>query len=514
MTDLARHLDRALNELDISSNVPLPLDSSIPIEPQAFFSDFSTITHPRTGEKVKALTSYQQAVWKAIFTHNKVLCIKGQKIGLSSALLMAAFQLTVLPSTVKQSCRGKQILILAQTVTHAEQHLRDLRKFIINSPKYAPFLITKQGTDELFADEATKTSAIYIRNPDHPLQPTTVLALGITNAGTILSWKNVKHVHLSDVSETDGDYAEGIDNAQTRLINTGGSCVLESPPSRQPTGKLFDMYQQFNDKPWVDGAFKVFTLPSTLAVDAGLILQKDLDAEKVNLGINYARKYEAVFMAGSGNIFESKMVDLCTQEYPLEMGEGKKVLALDPAFGSSKYAVIGAERVGDLIYIRYAKQFERPSPTAMTKFVADLFHRYRYKTALCDSAHTGIVKDLNSGSEGRLPVYTEPINFRQELDRMVPVAARAVNTGKVRIHPTFRELILQLKACVYNQNNHPDKKKLTFDLGDAFLMTMLHLRDSDGVGFAYQPPDYEPPREEWKPIASGDGGIRFMGWDD
>jgi hypothetical protein len=510
---MGKGIQRALDDVDLSTTIPLPPDESIPLEPQAFFSDFSTINHPRTGEKVKELTQYQQEVWKAIFTHNKVLCIKGQKIGLSSALLMAAFQLAVLPSTVKQSCRGKQILILAQTVTHAEQHLRDLRKFIINSPKYAPFLITKQGTDELFADEATKTSAIYIRNPDSPHQPTTILALGITNAGTILSWKNVKHVHLSDVSETDGDYAEGIDNAQTRLINTGGSCVLESPPSREPSGKLFDMYQQFNDKPWVDGAFKVFTLPSTLAVEAGLILQKDLDAEKVNLGINYARKYEAVFMAGSGNIFEARMVDLCTQEYPLEMGDGKKVLALDPAFGSSKYAVVGAEKVGDYIYIRYAKQFERPSPTAMTKFVVDLFHRYHYKTALCDSAHTGIVKDLNNGGENRLPCYTEPINFRQELDRMVPVAAQAVNTGKVRIHPSFRELILQLKAVTYNQNNHPDKKRLTFDLGDAFLMCMLQLRDGDGAAGCYQIPDYEPKEEPIKPIASSGSGIRFVGWD-
>jgi hypothetical protein len=489
MTDLSRNLERALKEWENSPEAGIPLPKDIPYDPQEFFSDFSTITHPRTGEKVKELTPYQKEVWEGLFRYNRILCIKGQKIGLSSCLLMAAFQLAILPITVKQSCMGKQILIVSQTVTHAETHLRDLRHYIQNSEKYRPYLITKAGTDELFSDEATKTSAIYIRNPDLPQQPTTVLALGIVNSGSLLSFKNVKHVHLSDVSEVDGDYSEGIDNCQTRLINTGGSLVLESPPSREPSGKLFDMYQQFNDRKWVDGAFKVFTLPSTLAVDAGLILQKDLDAEKVNLGINYARKYEAVFMAGSGNIFEAKMVDLCTQEYDLAMGSGKKVLALDPAFGSSKYAVVGAEKVGEYIYIRYAKQFDRPSPTAMTKFVADLFHMYHYKTALCDSAHTGIVKDMNHGSEDRLPCYTEPINFRQELDRMVPVAAQAVNTGKVRIHPTFRELILQLKAVTYNQNNHPDKKRLTFDLGDAFLMCMLQLRDSDRVGSAYQDPD-------------------------
>src|SRR5581483_3428976 len=188
ITGLGRGLEHLMDDTDLESAIPLPDDKTIPLDPTEFYKDFGRFTHPRTGKPVAELTKYQYEAWKGIFEYNKIFCLKSQKIGLTSALLLAAFQLAVLPSSVKQSCRGKQILVIAQTVTHAELHLRDLRRMIADSKKYSPFLITKGGTDELFADEATKTSAIYLRNPDNPQRPTTILALGITNSGTLLSF--------------------------------------------------------------------------------------------------------------------------------------------------------------------------------------------------------------------------------------------------------------------------------------------------------------------------------------
>ena len=49
-------------------------------------------------------------------------------------------------------------------------------------------------------------------------------------------------------------------------------------------------------------------------------------------------------------------------------------------------------------------------------------------------------------------------------------APMKVQDDLVRIHPAFSDLINQLVSIEYNDKGRPDKKKLTFDLGDAFIM--------------------------------------------
>jgi hypothetical protein len=49
-------------------------------------------------------------------------------------------------------------------------------------------------------------------------------------------------------------------------------------------------------------------------------------------------------------------------------------------------------------------------------------------------------------------------------------SARAVKEQKVRIHPAFKDLLAQLRSAEFNEKGHPDKKKLSFDLGDCFMM--------------------------------------------
>ena len=55
-------------------------------------------------------------------------------------------------------------------------------------------------------------------------------------------------------------------------------------------------------------------------------------------------------------------------------------------------------------------------------------------------------------------------------------AAQSVKERTVRIHPAFSDLINQLKAVEFNERGHPNKKKLSFDLGDAFMMALHHFK--------------------------------------
>lgn len=49
-------------------------------------------------------------------------------------------------------------------------------------------------------------------------------------------------------------------------------------------------------------------------------------------------------------------------------------------------------------------------------------------------------------------------------------APMKIQNDEVRIHPAFSDLISQLKSVEYDEKGRPDKKKLKFDMGDAFLV--------------------------------------------
>jgi hypothetical protein len=62
---------------------------------------------------------------------------------------------------------------------------------------------------------------------------------------------------------------------------------------------------------------------------------------------------------------------------------------------------------------------------------------------------------------------------------MTMKAAQAVKEQKVRIHPCFSDLINQLKAIQYDEKGHPNKKKMSFDLGDCLLMAISSIDRRD-----------------------------------
>jgi hypothetical protein len=471
LSPVSRGIEQALKELDLHSEVPL--NDDISLEPEQFYNELGHLKHPRTGQEVPALTEYQVKVWKALHKWKRVFVVKSNKIGLTTSTLMADFQLALLPSSNRLSTRGYDTLLIGQTIQHAKEHLYTLRKMVLNSEKYGKYLVTKP-TELLLRDETTKVTVLFIRNPENEMQPSRIIGLGLNNAGSILSWKNVKHIHISDPTAAEGDYTEALNAAMTRLANTDGSMIIETVPNG-PQGKIYEMYQQFKDQPEKVGQFKVFEIPASEAVKAGVINQEFLDQEKQRLGVLYPQYYDGQFIAGAGNIFEPYLVDMCVQHYELAMGLNEKIMAVDPAYGSSKFAILGGEIINGVFHIKEARQFERPSPSVMLEMVASLYHRDRYSICYVDGSQPGLIQDLMMGADNRQPIVTMPVNFSQELNGMVLDAAKVVKEQKVRIHPAYSDLVTQLKTIQFNVKGVPDKNKIKFDLGDCFLMCSKHV---------------------------------------
>jgi len=183
---------------------------------------------------------------------------------------------------------------------------------------------------------------------------------------------------------------------------------------------------------------------------------------------SFEREYNGRYGHGEGNIFPYKLVDACTGQYDLAPGENLKVLAVDPAYGSSKFAIVAAEKIGDVIYIKEAEEFDRPVPSTMVERVIEMAKSYN--TVVVDDSNPGLISEL---SERGIDVIG--ISFRSDLSKMTMVSSRMVREEKVRIHTVFEELIAQLKSVKLNKRGHPDKELLNFDLGDAFLMAVSQI---------------------------------------
>lgn len=195
---------------------------------------------------------------------------------------------------------------------------------------------------------------------------------------------------------------------------------------------------------------------------------------------SFEREYNLQYGVGSGNIFQG--VDEILENYNLTITHGKKALFCDPAYGSSKFGIIGAEQLDGVIYVKECTQYERPSPSAMLDIVlekAKLFDNNVY----VDSAHPGLIRDLqNRGVNAHAVKFGSTIDGKEKeaptslLSIMTIEAAQAVREKRIRINPIFKDVIAQLKAIKFNDKGHPDKKEMTFDLGDCILMCCNYFK--------------------------------------
>lgn len=189
---------------------------------------------------------------------------------------------------------------------------------------------------------------------------------------------------------------------------------------------------------------------------------------------SFPREYNLQYGVGHGNLYPYELVNSLIEAYDLKYLGGSKVRTIDPAYGSSKFAIMECERIADIIYPKYCMQIARPSPTAMTELIVQRNKEFPMLT-LVDSAHPGLIRDLIDRN-----VQTMEVKFNQELSNMTIEGTQTVKEKRVRFHPDIcNDLTAQLKAAEANDKGHPDKKKLKFDLGDCYQMAANHLKNSN-----------------------------------
>src|SRR3990167_5228721 len=301
-TQLEIHEEEVLKSSREFHATQYSLDLQVPVKANDFYHKFGLLEHPKTREPVKDLTSYQQSTWNDGYRYKYRLRVKSQKTGITTSSLIEDFQKCIIPTKNHPlspwSCMGREILIIAQKFEMAKEHLNTLYGLLIESD-YSNYVIDKpvEFTTRKSRDK-TKANMLYIQNPENPKRPTRIIALGPRASG-VWSWKNVKHIHMSDVAAVDQiDDSQLFGAAFSRLANTGGSMLIESPPRGQ-RGKGWEIYQAselIGDEAHEEAKFNVKKIYADQAVQAGLIDQEFLDQERIRLGPLYGMFYECEFL--------------------------------------------------------------------------------------------------------------------------------------------------------------------------------------------------------------------------
>lgn len=314
-------------ELELyNGNISEDVDVIVPRDPQKFYEEFGFLSHPRLKDEngqpvvVKKLAPYQYEFWR--YPRN-ALAIKSQKIGLTTTSLMEDFQFTLLPEGA-----GKDVLVIGQNQLLADDHILSLKRMIYQSKKYSKFLLT---TPDIFREEKTKSSVIYVRNPYHPNKPSRIIGLGKSES-SVWSWKNVGKIHMSDVAKLDMKEQKNFFAAvYSRLANTQGIIKIESPPNGQQ-GEVYNIYNKSRAIPIEDpviqetfaedpadnaSKFRIFEYPAWEAVKAGIISKEFLQQERVELGeLLFAQLYECNFLPPGNQWYNESMI--YSEDYGVE----------------------------------------------------------------------------------------------------------------------------------------------------------------------------------------------------
>ena len=259
--------------------------------------------------------------------------------------------------------------------------------------------------------------------------------------------------------------------AERYELKSQSKVVIYSTPGL-PSGMFYDLIKEEPSK------YAKRYLPYTRGLqphksNLGLTIYDPTKLDEAKKSPSFEREYNLQWGYGSGNIFPYQLLDLCVEEYDLSPQSDDRALFYDPAFGSSMFGILGMEKRHDgLLYILDAEQFERSSFPAMLERIKFLT-KEKYGRVLGDNSRPEIVKELQDNN-----INASGVIFSKELTEMTIVSSQKVKELGVRIHPIFKDLLLQLRSVEYNDKGHPDKKKISFDLGDPFMMGCKHFTNT------------------------------------
>jgi hypothetical protein len=239
--------------------------------------------------------------------------------------------------------------------------------------------------------------------------------------------------------------------------------IMVSTPNK-PNGFFYELERDSAD-------YKKIYLPYHVGLGK---IYNDEDIEQAKKSRGFEREYNLQWSVGIGDIFDH---DDLTQE-PVDFTKNDytgRVLALDPAFGSSNFGCVAMEKREDgNYYVIMADKFERPTYPQMIEQIEQYLEEFGIKNIIIDSSNPPLIKQFSE------KYNTISFNFRESGKYATENASQMVSEGRVKIDPMFIELLRELRAAKYSDKETVDKKIGTFDLYDGFIMACYYFKNFIG----------------------------------
>lgn len=486
---------------EFKTEIPYYIEKEhIPEDPYEFYKDFGYIEHPRTLKPIEKLTPYQYLIWETSQKTKTTIVVKPQKTGVTTSCLLQDFQTAITKG------KGRDILIIAQTLGHAIEHIHTLKRLIVNSDKYRKYLITK-SSEMYFKEEKTKLGAIYIKNPDNPFRPSRIIATPFSVHG-VWSWKNIYRIHMSDVAATETvDDKSVYEAAGTRFASTEGFWLIESPPNGT-TNYYFELYEKYKDN--TDPTTQVIVVNIDEAISNQVVSQEFIDSERKRLGHIWFKYYGSQFIEASGNLFSLESIDKAVElgklyDPSIYREYSEKYIAIDQGYSTSKFVILVGEwnRENRQLRILHGEEHQSPQFENARDRVLELRKQYgnvlniafdatsrqefgmSLKTRIGEDSYWLRVKAKMDESktknyliEKRMVVV--PIIFSTESKLVMSQHLQQLlddSRRLVAINPIFDKLITSCKGAVFDDRGILDKEASpNHDWLDAFMMLGMFIK--------------------------------------
>jgi hypothetical protein len=203
------------------------------------------------------------------------------------------------------------------------------------------------------------------------------------------------------------------------------------------------------------------------------------ELKKLMTSSSWTRNYLRVWGHGSGNIYNSEIIDeISSTHYPMVDIRGyENVLGLDPAYGkvrtktSSKFGGFGMWKENGEYYERSSFELEEcPMDEALDRIKQEI-STFGYKNVIVDGAHPGVISAVD-----KIPgVHCYGVPYNVHGLAMTDESADAVHQKKVHLNPNNQEIKNQLKSIRRNDKGMPNKDLSRFDMGDSFQQCIHHF---------------------------------------
>jgi hypothetical protein len=179
--------------------------------------------------------------------------------------------------------------------------------------------------------------------------------------------------------------------------------------------------------------------------------------------------------------------------------EAKKSIGLDPAWGSSNFAIVVTQYVDGKIRVIFADEYPHPFFQAMIDKVFELRQRLGHVTNIyCDAANPEIIQELKRGvnetydnqyvkdkiawcRKNRLLVENYmtivPINFADGPNLLSHTKALLESPDNlIAIHPRYEKLLMSLKTAFASEMKLDKSETVYEDILDSFRMCLSFYR--------------------------------------